>query len=954
MAQAGGLNEVSEDETLNMTLSSLESSKEASQASNIPGYELRGELGRGTFGVVWEAVRIQTGQRVALKIVLHEQRLNWDYFRRELALLVDLEDHPYTLTVLDADLSHSPPFIVTPLVEGGSLHNHQNAALPVCYRWIEQMAEALHYIHSKAVIHCDLKPSNIFVTNSETIRVGDLGQSRRVVDGEVSWGTIGYMAPEQCDQPLGKKATPSVLWDVYGFGATAYWLLTRKKARIQDTDQQRMAGATGAGQLASYYVDCLRHNELIPICKLNPKVNPGIAAIVERCLELDAARRTQSMEDVLEDFGRWRRGDRLLCLRPWTPRYRLKVALRKPSAQLGILLFLLLILSLYYGVASYRQRQFALLTQSGLHALESGRTEEAYLQWVTALGYAPADLATRARLSFLPVLMTFPGRAEISSVAYNAEGNLLATGARASSTNPHASARVWDSVNGRQVLEIRHRDGIQKVAFSPAANLLATASWDKTGLVVDVDASHTLFQISHGATSLTDVVFSSDGKWLASTAQDGSLRLWGVPGGQPQPLQMPPEGPEGQYLLAQPVTFDTAGTLLAGLSSPRSVRLWNTNTGKVLPIVFQETSDINDLHFHPKRPLLADACEDGSVTLWDTHTGKLQQRLKHSSRVNYIAFSPSGDYLAAGGEDGVVRVWDLRREPWESFDLVHQKPVRNLAFYSRGPMLAVGMGEKQELWSLSEANGAVRVWSLTTHRALSDTLPHEGPVTQLAFHPRFDQLVSSCGSGLRVSSLYPGSARTWDLRLPGKGSRPLLAKPAGTAEAVQGGGLQIKDSKGDKLCQVSHGEGITINAWALSQDGQLLVTGAEDRTARLWRIPAGTPLGNPLPHEGRVTAVSFNRMGDWVATSSTSWNSTTVRCWEVSDGTPISPPLYGAQEAVKSLDFSSDGYWLVADGGENSWKIQVPGSETDRQLAQSISRRLKAGFNSAGLVVPAP
>lgn len=949
---------MSDDETLNMTLSSLETSKEASQAANIPGYELRGELGRGTFGVVWEAVRIQTGQRVALKLVLHEQRLHWEYFRRELALLVDLEDHPYTLTVLDADLSHSPPFIVTPLVEGGSLQNHQSAQLAVCYRWIEQMAEALHYIHSKGVIHCDLKPSNIFVTGTETIRVGDLGQSRRVVDGEVSWGTIGYMAPEQCEQPLGKRATPSVLWDVYGFGATAYWLLTKKRARILDTDQSRLAGVSGAPQLASFYVDCLRNNPLIPIRQLNPLVNRGVAAIVERCLELDPHRRTQSMEDVLEDFARWRRGDRLLALRPWSATYRLQVAVRKPAVQLSFLLLLLLILSLYYGVTSYRQRQFALLTQSGLHALESGRTEEAYLQWVAALGYAPGDGTTRARLSFLPVLMTFPGRAEISSVAYNSDGTLLATGAKASSTSPEASARVWDSADGKQLLEVRHHDGIQKIAFThQAPDLLATASWDRTGLVVDVVARKALFQIQHGqgreSPSLTDVVFSEDGKWLASTAQDGSVRLWKVPTGRAQPLEMPPEGPEGQYLLSQPVTFDSGGKLLAGLSTPRTLRLWDIHTGRVRPFKLEESSDINDLHFHPKLPIVADACEDGSVTLWSTLDGKVVERLLHSSRVNYINFSPGGDYLAAGGEDGVVRIWDLRAQPWKVFDLVHQKPVRNLAFYPRAPLLAVGMGEKEELWSLSEANGAVRVWNLTNHKAVSDTMPHEGPVTQLAFHPRLDQLVSSCGSGLRVSSLYPGSARCWELRLPGQSNRPTLAGP-GTlqAEPVSTGGLQVRDKQGRNLCQVSHGEGIKINAWSFSQDSQLLVTGAEDRTARIWRIPSGVPLGNPLPHEGRVTAVTFNQGGDWVATSSTSWNSTTVRCWEVSDGTPVSPPLYGAEGEVGSLQFSTDGYWLVADG--LSWNVQVPASESDQQLAASISRRLKAGFGPSGLVVPMP
>lgn len=209
-------------------------------------------------------------------------------------------------------------------------------------------------------------------------------------------------------------------------GVTAYWLLTRHRARIRESDQHRLASATGANQLASYYYECLQQNEMVPIRSLNPKVDAGMAAIiVERCLKISPLSGTSSMEDVLQDLSRRRRGQRLHSLKPWSTSYLLRWALGRRSFQVGLLVLALIWPWSLYTLDAYRQRQFDLLTQSGLHALESGRTEEAYLRWLGALGYEPGDATTRARLSFLPVLMTYPNQGEVSSLAYNQDGSLL-------------------------------------------------------------------------------------------------------------------------------------------------------------------------------------------------------------------------------------------------------------------------------------------------------------------------------------------------------------------------------------------------------------------------------------------------------------------------------------------------------------------------------------------------
>lgn len=947
------------DETLNMTLSSLETSKEASQNNSsspqVAGYELRRELGRGTFGVVWEAIRLQTGQKVALKLVLHEHRLHWEYFARELALLVDLEDHPYTLTVLDADLQNSPPFIVTPLVEGGSLQAHPGANLDTIYRWIEQIAEALQYIHSKGVIHCDLKPSNIFVTSSESIRVGDLGQSRRVVDGEMSWGTIGYMAPEQCQQLAGRRSAPSVLWDVYGFGATAYWLLTRQRARIQQGDQERLASVSGAGQLAGHYADCLKKNPLLPVRSLNPEVDKAMAAIVECCLTISPSKRTSSMEDVVEDLARRRQGGRLYCLRPWSTGYLLTWAMGRPAFQVGILILLLLMAGIYYAVASYRERQFTLLTQSGLHALETGRIEEAYLGWLGALSYRHKDPSVRARLSFLPVIMSYPNQGEVRSVAFNRDGSLVATAAEASSSSSRASASLWEADTGRCLTRLVHRDSVRSVAFSPTEDLLATGSWDRTGMLYDIKKESVRFQIYHSS-GIQDILFSSDGKYLASADQDGGVRLWNTSNGSLCPLELPPEGSEDQALLTQPLTFQRGGQLLAALSTPTTVRLWRTSGGKVLPWRLDCPSEINCVQFHPSKPWLAAGGDNGHLSIWDTQTGKSIKQFRVKARINALAFDPTGHWLAAAEDDGTARLWNI--ENWEWVDFFHQRPLLTLAFSSNGQMLAVGMGDKPRLWTVNEANGGARIWSTVHRQALSETLPHDGPVNQLVFHPRLPQLLAGSGSSLRASALYPGMAYCWGVRLPKFGE---IASNATDAQKVNsglkhsfygaspqpGGGLRILTPDGQSLGQVGHGDNIAIRAFAFSPDGNLLATGSDDHTARLWSLPSLTPLGRPVPHEDSVTAVAINTDGRWLATAVTTWTGTSVRIWDSLEGTPISPALYCSQE-VKNLEFTPDGQQLLANRGQFTWDVQLPESLSDAQLARQITRRLRAGLNLNG------
>ena len=470
-------------DTIGVSLDTRENLRRASQSLTvieIPGYKLLQEIGRGSFGTVWKAEREKTGQSVAVKVVEQSESLNWDYFQRELDFLREIEEHPYTLTILDAQLENSPPYIVMPLAEGGSLEQAAKESKPdldLAQKWMWQMAEALAFIHSKGVIHCDFKPSNVLLSSGGNVRIADLGQARRSGHG-LALGTIGFMAPEQCEDKT--RTSPSVSWDVYGFGATMYWLLTGKIPRLAGLEEPTL----------TEYLKAVKHTALEPILKSNPSVDLELAAIVEGCLAPDPARRLQSMDAVLADLERRRQNEPLFCRRPWGVGYLLRVALKRKGVQLALILSLLAMLAIYAAWENSIENRFLTLLTNGVHAHESGRLEEAYLNWLEAQSFRPNDLAINQRLHFMSLDRLFPHRDKVNDLEMTSDGILIAGSA-------DGEVAFWNSEDGSKLASLQHPAHVSQLLLSPDEKVLATASWDGKARIFDLSSKKFRQEFSH-------------------------------------------------------------------------------------------------------------------------------------------------------------------------------------------------------------------------------------------------------------------------------------------------------------------------------------------------------------------------------------------------------------------------------------------------------------------------
>jgi len=205
----------------------------------VSHYKLERQIGSGAMGVVWQATDMTGAKKsVALKLIRDEHASDPVQRKRFLneAYLVDQLDHPNIIKVFERGEYQQTLFIAMELLSGKSLADIIRAGerLPVaeCLRIMRQLADALTRIHDQGILHRDVKPANVMLTNGSeppTVKLLDFGLAqapsltRLTETGEIL-GTIYYMAPELISQRQVSAAS-----DIYALGVVFYELLTLEK-----------------------------------------------------------------------------------------------------------------------------------------------------------------------------------------------------------------------------------------------------------------------------------------------------------------------------------------------------------------------------------------------------------------------------------------------------------------------------------------------------------------------------------------------------------------------------------------------------------------------------------------------------------------------------------------------------------------------------------------------------
>jgi serine/threonine protein kinase len=280
----------------------------------ISHYRILNKLGGGGMGVVYEAKDTRLGRHVALKFLPAEVARDpqaLERFQRE-ARAASALNHPHICTIHDFGTCERGPFMVMEALEGSTLkHRISGKPLP-CESVFElgiQIAEALEAAHAKAVLHRDITPTNVFVTQRGEAKLLDFGlaklagttaenlvnhgatateHSKDLTVPGALMGTAPYMSPEQIrGEPVDARS------DIFSFGAVLYEMATGQPPFSGETIEQIR--------------EAILNKEPASPRKQNPRLPAGLEGVIVKALQKERSARYQSASDLLHDLNQFHR-----------------------------------------------------------------------------------------------------------------------------------------------------------------------------------------------------------------------------------------------------------------------------------------------------------------------------------------------------------------------------------------------------------------------------------------------------------------------------------------------------------------------------------------------------------------------------------------------------------------------------------------------------------------------
>ena len=674
----------------------------------IGKYVLTRQIGAGGMGVVYEGRDPALNRLVAIKVLPPETGPNADTrrFRREAESAAQV-NHPNCVQIYDIGEDHGRPFLVMELVSGvnaGVLVTRLGKlAWPEATRVAVAACRGLTAIHDRGLIHRDVKPTNLLVSEAGAVKLADFGLARPVsghtlsLTGEKTIGTPHYMAPEQCmNEPVDART------DVYALGATYFHLLTGKPPFRGERDLQVM------------FAHC--NNPVPDACALCPELPAACADLLRKALAKMPADRFQTAGEMQAALEAILGAAPTVAIandvtRPTDPASDLQPAAFPPGTLLDGSTVPDTPTSPTKQANPTRRRVLLAAVPAVAAVIGTG----AYFAFRKRDEPAPpgpgpgAPPAPGAKEKFVEV------GGPVGSVAVSPDGRWLAAGL-IEPVNGLGGTKLFDLRAGR-LSDVRDGDNAAcwSVAFSPDGRHFAAAMPDSHQVMVrdmrtnGASGRGSLLRGPHG--DPYTVAFSGDSRLLAigflrSTAPKGSVRVWDVNKWPMDPTDVP--CPEPQALAFAPNSSVFAAALKR--LDAANVQLWDATTREPVPVDRSKLSKEPEPPDWAIGPSIAFAREKALLAFtfgrvirvcappWFTEVGP---SIRVAAVPRAVALSPDGAVLAAA-VGSAIELWTAGTGAHRASLTGHTGTVLALAFSADG----------KTLFSGSSKDTAVRVWDV--------------------------------------------------------------------------------------------------------------------------------------------------------------------------------------------------------------------------------------------------
>ncbi len=526
------------------------------------------------------------------------------------------------------------------------------------------------------------------------------------------------------------------------------------------------------------------------------------------------------------------------------------------------------------------------------------------------------------------------------SIAFSPDSKTLASG------GDDGALKIWDVASGREFCSMvdhtppRETFGITSLAFAPDGKTIASGNWYSVR-VWDVASRQELRTLRTTRNDMVyTVVFSSDGKRIASGGIGAPLSLWDVSSGQQLMLR-------GDTSSTNSVTFSPDGTLVVAGGPDNTIRVWNVSTGDQLHTLRGHGAPVLALAFSPDGKTIASGSVDNVYRLWDTASGnELHVFSAQAVRVGQapclptVAFSPDNNTIATGSVDDGARLWDVATGLELRILRGEHKSIIKVSFSPNGKILATGSMDNISLWdtttgtemrqldesalsSFFSPDGKTLASSKASNVVLRD--PTSGlNVRSLRSHASPVELLAYSFTGKMIaSSASDHSAILWDLVSGRKlwtleGESDSAPSKAASRSRVSGNpnsvGSRLRGARATtpkRLNSLSAHSPIRLRDFTsllFSPDGKVLASGSLGNNIRIWNTDSGQLANLLRGHTERVTSIAFSPNSKMIASGSFDG---TVRLWDLPSGRLIHTLKADSSSCVT---ISGDGLTVAAAG----------------------------------------
>ena len=373
-----------------------------------------------------------------------------------------------------------------------------------------------------------------------------------------------------------------------------------------------------------------------------------------------------------------------------------------------------------------------------------------------------------------------------------------------------------------------------------------------------------------GAT-LRDIASAPDGRFFATAATDGIVKLWNWSTGACERTVNPELGP------LHGLAWSPDGRTL-GITGRKGVALCEPEAQGACRMLRRQTLRTSSIAISDNR--LACTNADGTIEICDLATGRNLQRLKgHTQPATALRFSPDGTLLASVATNDAVRLWNLKTgEERSVFRIAGNRTLAGdyLAFDPTGHYLV--SDSIHDLW----------IWDLRSETPVGFT-----PAASFAFEGKGDAFLF----GEHLGGVLRSSIAEFD-----------AARAAGS-QTTRTSAKLVEVFPKEQVVEGGH----TASVWGLaaSPDGRFLVTGGHDTTVRLWDIAERKLLRTLYGRADLVWCVAVSPDSKYVAAGSGEDKNGTVEIWEADTGRPVAY-LRGHKGLVRGVAFHPGGRWLVS------------------------------------------